>query len=316
MKKILAGVITLLFLSMTGIAQLGKIIKRKAGDGVEQGARSATEKTIDKVLTGKQKTKDADTAKAKQEKTTVSGSASPSTTLPEIINFEWEVKQRIRDDETEGYKTPGYYFTTNGDYAAIIPAPEEKNSFTMMIYTKEGRTLMVDDKTKTITILNMPKVVEEGGAMAKKAAEDTKKAPLEKDTKDEFTITKTGKTKKILSYTAEEYLMKSNEVKTTKMTDKTGTISFWYAKVPFDPIRIYNMGVGRPADISKVKNDPKMKNNIFSVPVLNKNLLQVEVESGGSKGIETLKIEKVNHTFRTAGYTVKDMSASRLRSGQ
>lgn len=308
MKKILLAVTPILFLSGISMAQLGKILKRKAGDGVEQGARNATERTIDKVLTGKQKNKDADTAKGKQTTPVAAGSSSVNVELPGIINFEWEVRQRIRNEEG-GYRTPGYYFTTNGDYAAVIPPPEEKKSFTMMIYTKEGRTLVIDDKKKTITLMRMLKVIGEGAAMSKEAAEQINKAPLKKEKDEEFTISKTGKTKKILGYTAEEYLLKNNEGKTTQSTEKTGTASFWYAKVPFDPIRIYSMGIDRPSDLTKMKNDPKMKNNIAAIPMLNINFLQVEIESGGIKGFETLKIEKVNHTFRTAGYTVKDNSS-------
>jgi hypothetical protein len=314
MKKICMIGLAIFFLPGVGTAQLGKFLRHKAGEGAKQGAQAVTEKSIDKVLAGKQKDKNADTnVNTKQGKTIAGSASSINFSLPEIINFDWEVKQRMRNEEEGGYKTPGYYFTANGDYAAIIPPPEEEKSFTMMIYTKEGRTLIVDDKKKTITIMSMPKAIGEGAAMGKEVAEHIKKSPLEKDTKDELTITKTGKTKKILGYTAEEYLVKSNEVQTTQTTDKTGTASFWYAKVPFDPIRIYNMGAGRPADVSKIKNDPKMKNNIFSVPLLNKNFLQVEVESGGIKGIETLEIKNVFHTFRTAGYTVKDMSKKNLK---
>jgi len=158
--------------------------------------------------------------------------------------------------------------------------------------------------------MNMPKTVGEGGAMGKVLAEKIKKAPLAKDKhEDEFTITKTGKTKSFLGFTADEYEMKSNKVITSANAAKTGTMSLWYAKVPFDPVKIYTMGVGRPADLSKMQNDPKMKNNMFSIPVLNKNYLWVETESGGIKGMETIEIKKVNNTIYTAGYKIKVMNS-------
>ena len=60
-----------------------------------------------------------------------------------------------------------------------------------------------------------------------------------------------------------------------------------------------------PTDVSKIENDPKMKNNIFAIPVLNKNYLWVETETGGIKGMETTEIKKVNNTINTAGYKIK-----------
>jgi hypothetical protein len=82
-------------------------------------------------------------------------------------------------------------------------------------------------------------------------------------------------------------------------------LSSWYAIVPFDPVKIYTMGVGRPADLSKLQNDPRMKNNITAIPVLNKNYLWVEMDSGGKTGLETTSIKKVNNTVHTAGYKIK-----------
>src|SRR5665647_190077 len=232
--------------------------------------------------------------------------------IPTVINFDWQVVQRTKvdaDDEKDGkpYNEVTYLYTSNGDYAAIKPQDE---SFSVMIYSKKGHTWIFDAKKKTITVMNMPKTVGEGGAMGKVLAEKIKKAPLAKDKhEDEFTITKTGKTKSLLGFTADEYEMKSNKVITSANAAKTGTMSLWYAKVPFDPVKIYTMGVGRPADLSKMQNDPKMKNNMFSIPVLNKNYLWVETESGGIKGMETIEIKKVNNTIYTAGYKIKVMNS-------
>lgn len=246
--------------------------------------------------------------------TEVNSNSSPKNTyqLPPVINFDWQVIQHTNKDEVDKnngklYEEVTYLFTSNGDYAAVKP---EDKSFSVMIYSKKGQTWIFDDKKKTITVMNMPKTVGEGGAMGKEMAEKIKKAPLTKDKhNNEFTITKTGKTKNFLGFTADEYVMKSNKVITSANAAKTGTMSLWYAKVPFDPVKIYTMGVGRPADISKIQNDPKMKNNMFSIPVLNKNYLWVETESGGIKGMETIEIKKVNNTIYTGGYKIKVMGS-------
>jgi hypothetical protein len=185
--------------------------------------------------------------------------------------------------------------------------PEGK-SFSLMIYSKDGHTWMIDDTKKTITIMNMAKTVGEGALLGKALAEDINKAPLHKDKDETITITKTGKTKQLLGYTAEEYELKNKQVLTTKNAAKSGTASFWYATVPFDPVKIYTMGAGRPADLSKLQNNPKMKNNIAAIPVMNKNYLWMETESGNIKGMETIEIKKVNNTIRTAGYKIKVMN--------
>ena len=244
------------------------------------------------------------------------GSSNPAANIdepiPSVINFDWQVTQHIRKDEDD--KKNGnaneeitYFFTANGDYAAVKP---QDKSFSLMIYSKKGHTWVFDDKKKIITVMNMPKTVGEGGMLGKEIAEKIKKAPLARAKNDnEFTVKKTGKTKSFLGYTADEYEMKSNKVMASANAAKTGTVSFWYAKVPFDPIKIYTMGVGRPADLSKIQNDPKMKNNIFSIPVLNKNYLWVETESGGIKRMETIEIKKVNNTIYTSGYKIKVMNS-------
>jgi hypothetical protein len=235
-----------------------------------------------------------------------------SIPIPAVINFDWQVDQRMHrdsdDDNKNGkaYKEVTYYFTANGDYAAI---KDEEASFSLMVYSKDGQTWLFDDKKKTITVMSMPKMVGEGGMMGKLLAEDISKAPLHKDRNEEqFTITKSGKTKTILgSYTAEEYVMKSNKVLTTKSTDRSGSMSLWYAKVPFDPVRIYTMGAGRPADLTALQNNPRMKNNMAAIPVLNKNYLWVETSAGGLIAMEVTRIQHTFHTVYTAGYTVKVM---------
>ena len=223
--------------------------------------------------------------------------------IPAVINFDWEVIQRLPKDENNGkaYKQVTYFFTTNGDYAAVKP---EDGSLSLMVYSKKGHTWMFDDKKKVITVMNMPKTVGESGALGKEIAEEIKKAPLKKDKDDEtFTITKSGKTKTVFGFTAVEYLMISSKVNSSNK--KAEAVSSWYAIVPFDPVKIYTMGVGRPADLSKLQNDPSMKNNITAIPVLNKNYLWVEMVAGGKTGLETISIKKVSNTINTGGYKIK-----------
>jgi len=220
-------------------------------------------------------------------------------TIPATLTFDWQVIQLTGVDDDEKPHEVTYYFTTSGDYAAIKP---QDKSFSLMVYSKGGSTWMFDDKTRTIRVMNMPKVVGQGALAGKQIAEHINKGPLKKDVADEhLSMHKTGRTREIAGYTADEYEMTN----TTKSSGKTGTASFWYAKVPFDPVKIYTMGAGRPADLDKLRNDPKMKNNITAIPVLNTNYLWVETEAGGKKGLQTLSIKNNPVRVTTTGYTIK-----------
>jgi hypothetical protein len=230
--------------------------------------------------------------------------------IPAIINFDWQVTQRMHKDEEDdnngkAYQIVTYFFTTNGDYAAVKP---DDADFDLMIYSKHGQTWLFDDKKKTITVMNMPKTVGEGGMLGKQVAEKINKGPIAKDRDDEtdLSVIKTGKTKNILGYTADEYQMRPKVIATKNAMP---AISFWYAKVPFDPVRVYTMGTGRPADLSKIINNPKLKNSVFAIPLLNTNYLSVETEGGGLKALETTEIKKVNNTIYTAGYKIKQMNS-------
>ena len=250
------------------------------------------------------------------EGNTTGGAGLP---IPPVINFEWQVIQRMPKDEDDrkdgkGYKTVTYYFMTDGSYAAIKPDDDEDLS--LMIYAKDGSTWMFNDQKKIITVMNMPKTVTEGGMLGKRVAEDINKSPIPKNAPDKelFVVTKTGKTKTVLGlWKAEEYQVTNKS--SSKMSNAAA--SYWYITAPFEPVKIYTMGVGRPKDLTKLQNDPRMKNNIMAIPVLNKNYLWVEMEAGGLKGLETTDIRRTNTTIYTAGYKIKNANGLKdlIKSG-
>lgn len=214
--------------------------------------------------------------------------------LPATISFERQVIQQSNTED--GIATNTYYFTINGDYALIKrEAPGE--DMATMLYTKDGQTCMIDEKNKTITIMTMPKLVAEGAEMGKAIAEKIKNKPIQKDTEEKMTITKTGKTKTICGYTAYEYEIKA----------EGGSSSWWYAQVDFNPVKIYTMGAGNSVTAAKLKDNDALKNNPAAIPVLNKNYLWAEAGAGGKKGMETKSISKTSFSFSTEGYTIKNL---------
>lgn len=223
-----------------------------------------------------------------------------STTLPSSITFERTVVQQTNGEE--GKATTTYYFTINGDYAMAKHDEVGEDEKAMVLYTKDGKMCMINEKEKTIMIMNMPKMMGDAGNAIK---EGMKKKPLpKKDEEDKMTVTKTGKTKTICGYTAYEY----------EITNEKGKSSWWYAAVDFDPIKIYTMGAGNSSMADKIKDNPAMKNNPMAIPVMNKNYLWAEIEVAGNlpagqagKGMETKSITKTTFTFSTAGYSIQEM---------
>lgn len=209
--------------------------------------------------------------------------------LPASINFERTVVQQTNGED--GKKTITYYFTINGDYAMAKAAATADDDASTLLYTKEGQMCIINEKEKTITIMNMVKGLTDAGAAVKK--EMDKKLLPPKDPEEKMTVKKTGKTKILFGYTAYEYEVASDG----------GKSIWWYAAVDFNPIKIYTMGIGS----SPIKISEELKDNPFAVAASNKNYLMAEIEVAGKKGMEIKSISKENFVFSTAGYTIKEL---------
>ncbi len=222
--------------------------------------------------------------------------------LPTTISFDWEVIQQTNGNDGGNIIT--YYFTTNGDCAGIKNSQKDNSDLSLMVYTQDGATLMFNDKEKTITVVNMVKIVGYGAQLGKKIAASIKKKPLQpSEDKTGMTITKSGQTKTICGFPADEYLIKNEK----------GILTVWYSHVAFDPVKIYTMGVGRMADLSAFRNNPKMKNNMMAIPVLNNNYLMAEMIADGKIGMETKSISKKAISISTNGYKIVDISNKKLK---
>lgn len=220
-------------------------------------------------------------------------------TVPATITFDREVIQHTYDEEEKKTKTMTYYFTKDGNYSAIKMDKSDDDDVSLMVYTKEGVTMIMDDKNKTITLMRLAKTVGEGAQMSKEVAEKISKKPLPKEeVKDKTVLSPTSHTKSICGYPAYEYTLKTEE----------GTSSIWYAKVDFDPILIYTMGMGKQMGAAQTQKTQKLKNNPFAVAITNKNYLLAEMNGEKHKGMETVSISKKTFTINTAGYQIKDYS--------
>ncbi len=225
--------------------------------------------------------------------TNISSAQNSTTSLPASITFERIVVQQ--QNGQDGKATNTYHFTISGDYAMAKREEEGDDDKATILYTKDGKMCMINEKEKIITIMNMPRMIGDAGAAIKKGMD---KKPMPKDDEDKMTVTKTGKTKMICGYTAYEY----------EITNEGGKSGWWYALVDFNPVKIYTMGAGSTGIAEKMKGkEVQLKNNPMAIPVLNKNYLWAEIDVAGKKGMETKSISKEVFTFSTAGYTIKEM---------
>ncbi len=246
----------------------------------------------------------------KKLKSAASGNTSSQTTtpsgpeqnlnldepIPPVIQFDWVVVQQGFNDNDNSYKQVTTYYTDSGEYVGANLEPGQ-----FMMYSKKGNTWVLDSNEKTITVFSMPTIMGEGGMAGKALAEKFNNGPLPVDTSDtdSIIIVKSGNTKTILTYTADEYQVSK------KSTPAGQYVSIWYATVPFDPVKIYTMGVGRPADISKFQTDPKLINNPLSIPIVNKDYLLAEEDAQGQQVMQTLSITPTTYAINTTGYQIK-----------
>jgi hypothetical protein len=209
--------------------------------------------------------------------------------MPAEIKFDKNVVQKM-DGEKNG--TLSYYFTTNGDYAALKPDSKEG---ALIIYTKEGNMLIVSDKEKSIIVMNMKKFVTDAAAKAKEMNID-KTSPKKDSTGAKSNFRKTGNTKTICGYPAEEY----------EITSEKGKMNIWYLKADFDSALLLSMGMGKGAGAGP--RSSAGGNDLSNIPGIGKNFFMAEMEKNDKKVIETVSITKTDFTFSSTGYTVRDLS--------
>ncbi len=220
--------------------------------------------------------------------------------VPDSYNFDYEVAQQANsaNKNSGGAKAITYYYSLTGDYTAM--KADEKNDV-FIIFTKDGTTVIVDNQKKTITLLRMQNMM---GDMSKLAAQYNKNNPSAtpttgKQDNSDFKFAKTGSTKQISGYTAEEYIY----------TDSKGEKgSVWYAKVDFNTSLFFMMGAGAMPSGSAMN---KYGTAASPYPQLNDpHLLVVEAENSThpGEGLTTQSITKKSSVIATSGYHINDLS--------
>jgi hypothetical protein len=146
----------------------------------------------------------------------------------------------------------------------------------------------------------------------KDQAEGEKKKPDEMDN-----FVKTGRTKQVFGYIAEEYSKEIKKEENGKMHE--GTMSVWYAKVDFDPEMMFSLGLGSIAGVgAQSRMNQSHSNNMIGLGLTQKDYLLTEIdysEKGGKSGtaMKVVSIEKINFNKGTEGYFIKNYAGMSMR---
>ncbi|HLY71261.1 MAG TPA: hypothetical protein VKR53_16115 [Puia sp.] len=218
--------------------------------------------------------------------------------LPDSYHFDYEVVQQVTGDNngSGGPKTIEYYYSGSGDYMAMKAADKNNN---LMIFTKDGTSVIIDDQKKTIMIFNIHAMM---GDMGKVAAQYNKNNPSASSSRHDSTnaqVAKTGKTKDISGYTAEEYSFTNN---------KGEKASIWYVRVEFNAGLFYLFGSGGSASPRPGMN--KTMPNPAYPQLSDPHMLVAETENNTHPGVRmtTQSIAKKTMTITTKSYAVTNLS--------
>jgi hypothetical protein len=244
--------------------------------------------------------------------------------VPAAYHFDYKVVYEVDRDDKKSPETMSYYFTKNGDYMSMESSEMGKEKdMNFMISTKDGLMITFgeepipkkqDQSRKVLKVMDMHSMMkgsaETIAALAKTMpkkdqADAEKKKPNEMDN-----FVKTGRTKQVFGYTAEEYSKNFTKEENGKVHE--GTMSVWYAKVDFDPEMMFSLGMGSMAGGgAQSRMNQTHPNNMLGPGLTQKNYLMIEMdysEKGGKSGtgMKVVSIEKTNFNKSTEGYFIKN----------
>lgn len=247
--------------------------------------------------------------------------------VPSSFQFDYKVVYQINDEDKNSSKTMTYYFTKNSEFMGMQPSGEDKKDIELMVSTKDGNLLTFTEKLnqgktqKVLTVMNMRSMMkgigESATAVAKSLSEEDMNVSEKNKPNELNNFVKTGKTKQVFGYTADEYSKEVNQDRNGKK--RSGTMSIWYAKVDFDPHMMFSMGMGNMAGAqSKSIMQQSHSNNMLGIGMTQKNYLMIEMdasETGGksSSGMKVVSIEKITFNKSTEGYVIKNYSGMNMK---
>lgn len=228
--------------------------------------------------------------------------------LPAIFNFDFEVTQKVFNNKnsTDTSNTHLFY-TKNGDYAgARMNGKSNISGNLFMVMSRDGIVILFDERKKEITIVSFRKLMSDLTSLMKYVRMDSLMAHMQKikDGKDLKSV-KTGKSKLVGSYTAEEYAV----------SDSRGHKGFvWLAKVEFNGPADYILGaMGGNFQQMMSMMSGSATGHILMHDLMQSKTLVTEVEltdstEAKSLNLHTVSISAVSKNVSTSGYRIYNYS--------
>ena len=256
---------------------------------------------------------------------------TPEYKVPAAYHFDYKVVYEVDREEKKTPETMSYYFTKNGDYMSMeSPEMEKEQDMNFMISTKDGLMITFgeepvpkkpDQHRKVLKVMDMHSMMKGSGeamtALAKNIPKKDKTEAEKKKSDEMDNFVKTGKTKQVFGYTAEEYSKHFTKEENGK--EHSGTMSVWYAKVDFDPEMMFSLGMGNmDAGGAQSRVNQTHPNNMLGLGLTQKNYLLIEMdfsEKGGKSGtgMKVVSIEKTSFSKSTEGYYIKNYAGLSMR---
>jgi hypothetical protein len=251
--------------------------------------------------------------------------------VPPAYHFDYKVVYETNREENQPPETVIYFFTKNGDYMSMETVEAQKETDRdFMIRTKDGLMITFGEESvpknpeknrKVLKVMDMRSMMKGSGeaiaALAKNMPKKENPEAEKKKTNDLDNFVKTGRTKQVFGYTAEEYSKEFSKEENGKT--HSGIMSVWYAKVDFDPEMMFSLGMGNLAGRgAQSKMNQSNSSNMIGLGLTQKNYLMVEMifsEKGGKSatGMKAASIEKVNFNKITDGYFIKNYAGLSMR---
>ena len=249
---------------------------------------------------------------------------APEYKVPGAYHFDYKVVYEVDREEKKSPETMSYYFTKNGDYMSMESQEmENEKDMNFMVSTKDGLMITFGEETvaknpnqhrKVLKVMDMHSMMKGSGealaALAKSMPKKENPEAEKKKPNDLDNFVKTGKTRQVFGYTAEEYSKEIKKEENGKMHE--GTMSVWYAKVDFDPEMMFSLGMGNMGTGgAQSKVNQTHPNNMLGLGLTQKNYLMIEMdfsEKGGKSGtgMKVVSIEKTSFSKSTDGYYIKN----------
>ncbi len=240
MKNIFTGLwfLTLIFLlPFQSQAQFGRMIKDRVQKKVERKveekiveeiseaiAREAfkpIEKSIDELFKSSYENETGDSVDWEKAGAAYSDfllGMNKAANVPDAYTFDYSLEVEVKDYDDKKHNMR-YFFSKDGKIMGMQEYSADKKD--VVVFDSENDVMVVYsvDKNGKKTAQALPSVMKLASAFAGKAVKEEME-------KQNFNVSKTGKTKKIIGYTCDEYLVETDEDKTVAYVSNSFPVSF------------------------------------------------------------------------------------------